>query len=58
LLNGGLFTRDFLVEGICGTDVWAALNDATVADLRARLEALLAVFRNIRNPTRRRQRRN
>jgi hypothetical protein len=51
LLNGGLFTRDFLIEGIRSTAAWVALNDATVAGIRARVDALFAAFGKLKNPT-------
>jgi hypothetical protein len=51
VLNGSLFTRDFLIEGICGTDAWAALADRTVAGVRERLDAMLSAFGKIKSPT-------
>lgn len=51
MLNGGLFTRDFLIEGIRETETWASIDDAGVANFRARLHALLSEFINIKNPT-------
>jgi hypothetical protein len=51
LLNGSLFTRDFLTEGICGTDAWAGLTEAALAALRMRLGALLSAFGKVKNPT-------
>jgi len=51
LLNGGLFTRDFLIEGIRSTAGWIALNDLAVADVRARVDALFASFGQLKNPT-------
>jgi hypothetical protein len=51
LLNGGLLTRDFLIEGIRSTAAWIALNDAAVADVRARVDALFAPFGTLKNPT-------
>ena len=51
MLNGGLFTRDFLIEGIRGTDAWAGVDDAVVGGVRTRLDALLSAFRKIKNPT-------
>lgn len=51
MLNGGLFTRDFLIEGICGTDAWTGLADGAVAAVRTRLDALLSTFSKLRNPT-------
>jgi hypothetical protein len=51
LLNGGLFTRDFLVEGIRSTSDFVALNDAVVAAIRARVDTLFAGFGQLKNPT-------
>jgi hypothetical protein len=51
LLNGGLFTRDFLIEGIRETEAWAAIDDAEVAKVRTRLVALFAAIRKLKNPT-------
>jgi hypothetical protein len=50
LLSGGLFTRDFLIEGVRDTAAWQSLNDATLGHLRDRLETLFASFGNIKNP--------
>jgi hypothetical protein len=50
LLKGGLFTRDFLIEGVRGTAAWQRLDDASLAGLRDRLETLFASFGNIKNP--------
>lgn len=36
MLKGGLFTRDFLIEGVRGTAVWQRLDDASLAGLRDR----------------------
>jgi hypothetical protein len=46
-----LFTRYFLIEGICGTDASTSIDDAAVAFVRARLHALLTSFGKIKNPT-------
>jgi len=51
LLNGGLFTRDFLIEGIRETVAWTALDDVGIARTRNRLELLIATFGKLRNPT-------
>ena len=51
MLNGSLFTRDFLNEGIRDTDAWMTLNELTVAVVRARLAALFATFGKLKNPT-------
>lgn len=51
MLNGGLFTRDFLIEGICETEAWGRLDEHIVAELRTRLHALLSDLTKTRNPT-------
>lgn len=51
MLNGGLFTRDFLTEGIRGTAAWAALEDAAVAGARQRIDELVAAFGRLNNPS-------
>jgi hypothetical protein len=51
LLNGGLFTRDFLIEGIKDAIAWKRLNDAIAGGVRDRLNALLASFGKLKNPT-------
>ncbi len=51
MLNGSLFTRDFLIEGIRDTDAWVALDESTVGIARARLAALFATFGKLKNPT-------
>jgi hypothetical protein len=51
LLNGSLFTRDLLIEGIRDTDAWMRLDESTVAVVRARLAALFATFSKLKNPT-------
>jgi hypothetical protein len=51
LLNGGLFTRDFLIEGICEQEAWIALDDAAVAAIRTRLTTLFSAFGKLKNPT-------
>ena len=51
MLNGGLFTRDFLIEGIQGTAAWDDLDETLVADLKTRIEVLLPAFRKLKNQT-------
>jgi hypothetical protein len=50
LLNGNLFTRDFLVEGIRDTDAWGALDDAYVNGTRRRVEGLFTAFTRQKRP--------
>jgi hypothetical protein len=51
LLNGGLFTRDFLIEGICEQEAWITLDHAAVAAIRTRLIALFTAIGKLKNPT-------
>jgi hypothetical protein len=51
LLNGSLFTRDFLLEGIRGTAAWSTLGDSNVAGFRSRCDPRFAAFTKLNNPT-------
>jgi hypothetical protein len=51
VLNGGLFTRDFLIEGIRSTAAWSALDDFTLHKARTRLSGLCEAFSVLKNPT-------
>ena len=51
MLSGGLFTRDFLIEGIRDTAAWNSFDSTALADLRDRLETLFGSFSKLRNPT-------
>jgi hypothetical protein len=51
VLNGSLFTRDFLIEGVRETAAWNALDDAVIATVRARLTGLLAAIRKLKKAT-------
>ena len=42
--QGGLFTRDYLTEGICETAEWKAIPDTYLAALAASLMAILNAF--------------
>ena len=44
MLGGNLFTRDYLLEGIAGTERWKVLKDADFQAVRARLLALFDTF--------------
>jgi len=50
LIQGGLFTRDFLIEGIRATAAWTALGDRSVDELRMRAKAVLDSLAARRNP--------
>jgi len=51
LLNCGLFTRDFLIEGIGNEGAWQRLDDAALNILRDKLSVLLASFGKLKTPT-------
>jgi hypothetical protein len=51
LLNGSLFTRDFLTEGIRSTAAWSAMSDFIVTEARTRFDALFGAFGGLKNPT-------
>jgi hypothetical protein len=51
LLDGSLFTRDFLIEGIRDTPAWMVLDHRTLAGARDRFNALFTSFGKLRNPT-------
>jgi hypothetical protein len=50
MIQGGLFTRDFLLEGITEEPAWRALSADKLDTARARLEALLAPLVRQRAP--------
>jgi hypothetical protein len=50
LLNGGLFTRDFLLQGIQDAAAWARLDNAGLVDVRKHLDVLFANFGKLKNP--------
>ncbi len=51
MITGGLFTRDFLTEGILSTPRWQALDENDVAAFRDGAAALFAKLGQIRNPS-------
>ena len=51
MLNGGLFTRDFLIEGIRDEAAWKGLDDAILANMHEQLDALFGSFGKFKNPT-------
>ena len=51
LINGGLFTLDFLIEGIRDTDLWRALTERRVEDLRTQALALFERLGVLTAPT-------
>lgn len=50
MLQGGLFTRDWLLEGITESAPWAALDDAHVASARSVIDTCLADLLRRHNP--------
>jgi len=50
VLQGGLFTRDWLTEGILETDQWRELSDEHVELARERIGSLLRSLSNRRAP--------
>lgn len=51
MIQGRLFTRDFLHEGIAATSQWAALNKAALDGLRSRAESLITKITATKNPS-------
>ena len=51
MLNGGLFTRDFLIEGIRSEGAWERLDEAILDCLRNRLDVLFSSFGKLKTPT-------
>jgi hypothetical protein len=51
LINGGLFTLDFLIEGIRETDLWRALNQGRVDDFKAKALSLCTRLTTQKTPT-------
>jgi hypothetical protein len=50
MIQGGLFTRDFLLEGVTAEPSWRALSADRLETARARLKALLAPLVRQRAP--------
>ena len=51
MINGGLFTHDFLIEGIRETEPWATLTDGCVGNARVRALALFQRLSALKTPT-------
>lgn len=51
MIRGGLFTRDFLAEGILETDAWKALDDDAVAAIEKTLRSLFTNIQAKKQPT-------
>ena len=50
MIQGGLFTRDFLLEGVTAEPTWQALSAGTLGSAHARLEGLLTPLARQRAP--------
>jgi hypothetical protein len=50
VIDGGLFTRDFLIEGIRSTDAWQSLDDESLDTFRESAKAFLSSLAARRNP--------
>ncbi len=51
MINGGLFTLDFLIEGIRETEPWRALSETGVGDMRGRALSLVKRLSTLKAPT-------
>ena len=51
MIEGGLFTRDFLIEGITSTQQWLALDEAEIARIRTTARALFSKLLTIKKPS-------
>ena len=51
MLRGGLFTREYLLEGIKESEAWKTLDDSHLASIRADVEKRLAAIQQLRKPT-------
>jgi hypothetical protein len=50
MIEGGLFTRDFLIEGIRDTETWQAPRDADIATFRVQAKTMLDALAARKNP--------
>jgi hypothetical protein len=51
LIEGGFFTRDFLIEGITSTQQSLALDEVELARIRATADALFSKLTAIKSPS-------
>ena len=51
MLRGGLFTHEYLLEGIKESEAWKALDDTAFASVRAEIEKRLNSIQKFRKPT-------
>ena len=50
LIDGGLLTRNFLIEGISTTAQWSAIDSGAIAEIKARAGDLFTKLLTIKNP--------
>lgn len=50
MLRGGLFTREYLLEGIKDSEAWKALDEKQLASTRAEIEKRLAPIQKLKKP--------
>ncbi len=50
MIAGGLFTRDFLMEGVTGTDAWMSCRGPQFGDVTNLIEASIAALAKRKNP--------
>jgi hypothetical protein len=50
MLRGGLFTREYLLEGIKDSEAWKALDDDRLGSLRAEIEKHLTAIQLLKKP--------
>jgi hypothetical protein len=51
MLRGGLFTREYLLEGIKESKAWKALDDSNLASIRADVEKRLTAIQKLKKPS-------
>lgn len=51
MLRGGLFTREYLLEGIKEFEAWKALDDSNLASAHAEVEKRLAASQKVKKPS-------
>ncbi len=51
MLRGGLFTREYLLEGIKESDAWKALDDSALASLHAEVAKFLTAIEKLKKPS-------
>jgi hypothetical protein len=50
MLRGGLFTHEYLLEGIKDSEAWKTLNDARIVSVRAEIEKRLSAIQKLKKP--------